>query len=200
MTEKKLYCTNCGNEMDHNAEYCVSCGVSKGKIKKYCYNCGEKINEEQDFCVKCGTKLTNKIDLTKGKDMIEKVKKSTIESTSNLANAASEKTGKKIESKWLVIGSVGMIAILLFFFLMPKGLSGTYTQKTSFLGVETESSLRFKGKNYVEVDNEENTGTYEINENEIVLKPDNSNESITGTISKDKKSFKLMGMTYNKDE
>lgn len=196
---EKIYCTNCGESMDPNADFCLSCGVSKGKIKKHCADCGAKVTEGQDFCVKCGTKLSNKLDLTKGKDMFEKVKQSTIDSTSTLANAASEKTGKNINSKWLVGGVVGLAAILLVVFFMPKGLSGTYTQKTSFLGIESQSSIKFKGNKYTEVDNDSNTGTYKIKKDEIILTPKDSDESIKGTMSSDKKSFKLMGMTYKKE-
>lgn len=196
---EKMYCTNCGTSMDLNADFCVSCGVSKGKVKKYSACCGEKVTEEQDYCVKCGSKLSNKLDLTKGKDVFEKVKRTTKQGTENFASVASEKTGKKIDDKWLMSGGVGLIVLLLFFFFMPKGLSGTYTQKTSFLGVESTSSIKFKGKKYVEVDNEDNTGTYKINKDEIILTPKDSKESITGTLSSDKKSFKLMGMTYNKE-
>lgn len=31
--DNKMYCTNCGAEMDPNASICVKCGVNKGKVK-----------------------------------------------------------------------------------------------------------------------------------------------------------------------
>ncbi|MGX7024596.1 zinc ribbon domain-containing protein [Vagococcus hydrophili] len=198
---QKYFCTNCGSEMDPNAAFCVSCGVSKGKIKKHCSHCGETVTEEQDYCVGCGNKLSTKLNFSKGKEAFQKVTQSTIESTTNLANTASEKTGKKIKPSWL-IGGLGAVVLVIIsiFMLMPKGLSGVYTQKTKFLGVESSTSIKFNGDKYEETKNADNKGTYKIEKNKISFFSKDGEESIDGTITDDRKSFKLWGMTFNKDE
>lgn len=53
MTEK-LYCTNCGEEMNHEAEVCTSCGVRVGRVINNCYHCGNKVQENQELCLNCG--------------------------------------------------------------------------------------------------------------------------------------------------
>lgn len=54
MTETKNYCTNCGKEMNEQAEICTSCGVRKGKVINYCYSCGGEVKPEQEMCLGCG--------------------------------------------------------------------------------------------------------------------------------------------------
>lgn len=57
MESKKIYCRNCGSEMDENSTVCVKCGVAKGKAANYCPNCASETNENADVCVSCGTAL-----------------------------------------------------------------------------------------------------------------------------------------------
>lgn len=52
--ETKCYCTNCGKEMNAEAEICTSCGVRQGKTIHYCYHCGGEIQENQELCLTCG--------------------------------------------------------------------------------------------------------------------------------------------------
>lgn len=54
MSESKNYCTNCGKEMNENADICTSCGVRKGKVINHCYNCGNEVKPEQEMCLNCG--------------------------------------------------------------------------------------------------------------------------------------------------
>ena len=50
----KFYCTNCGKEMNHEAEVCTSCGVRVGRVINNCYSCGNEIQENQELCLNCG--------------------------------------------------------------------------------------------------------------------------------------------------
>ena len=58
-----MYCSNCGKEIDNNAEVCIHCGCKQNKVNKYCTNCGAEINENAEICVKCGCKIKkNNVD------------------------------------------------------------------------------------------------------------------------------------------
>lgn len=48
------YCTNCGKEINEQAEICTGCGVRQGQVKNYCYNCGNSIAANQEMCLHCG--------------------------------------------------------------------------------------------------------------------------------------------------
>ncbi len=54
-----MYCRNCGNEINENAEICPSCGVKPLAEKNFCQNCGVETKTNQEICVKCGVKLQN---------------------------------------------------------------------------------------------------------------------------------------------
>lgn len=194
------YCTNCGAEMDSNAAFCVKCGVAKGKTKHFCGHCGASVTEEQDFCVKCGTKLSSKLDFSKVKESAQKVTKAAIQGTNNIASNASQKTGRKIKPAWLA-GAAGVIVVIIIavILLMPKGLSGTYVNKTSFLGIESKSTISFKGKNYTE-DNgtDKEQGTYKISKDKVTL-TSSDGQSITADLSEDHKSISILGIKYNKE-
>lgn len=201
--DNKMYCTNCGAEMDPNASICVKCGVNKGKIKKYCSHCGKPVSEEQDVCTNCGAQLSNRIDISKGKDTIKNLSDKAIKETGNLAELASKKTGKQIKPVYLIsaLGALIAVIVVAVFLMMPKHLDGTYTTKVNILFAEVEDSYIFDGDKFTEkVDGDKRTtGTYEIKDGKVTLKPLNG-ESITGELSKDKKTITIDNYKYKKVE
>lgn len=201
--DNKMYCTNCGAEMDPNASICVKCGVNKGKIKKYCAHCGKPVSEEQDVCTNCGAQLSNRIDISKGKDTIKNLSDKAIKETGNLAELASKKTGKQIKPVYLIsaLGALIAVIVIAVFLMMPKHLDGTYTTKVNILFAEVEDSYIFDGDKFTEkVDGDKRTtGTYEIKDGKVTLKPLNG-ESITGELSKDKKTITIDNYKYKKVE
>lgn len=52
-----MFCTNCGKEIDSNADVCIHCGVKQGKINHYCRSCGKEVNENAEICTNCGVKI-----------------------------------------------------------------------------------------------------------------------------------------------
>lgn len=192
--DNKMYCTNCGAEMDPNASICVKCGVNKGKVKKYCAHCGKPVSEEQDVCTNCGAQLSNRIDISKGKDTIKNLSDKAIKETGNLAELASKKTGKQIKPVHLIsaLGALVVVIVAAVFLMMPKHLDGTYTTKVNVLFAEVEDSYIFDG-------DKRTTGTYEIKDGKVILKPLNG-ESITGELSKDKKTITIDKLEYKKNE
>ncbi|QCQ03393.1 zinc ribbon domain-containing protein [Ligilactobacillus animalis] len=201
--DNKMYCTNCGAEMDPNASICVKCGVNKGKVKKYCAHCGKPVSEEQDVCTNCGAQLSNRIDISKGKDTIKNLSDKAIKETGNLAELASKKTGKRIKPVHLIsaLGALVVVIVAAVFLMMPKHLDGTYTTKVNVLFAEVEDSYIFDGDKFTEkVDGDKRTtGTYEIKDGKVILKPLNG-ESITGELSKDKKTITIDKLEYKKNE
>lgn len=55
---KKKFCTNCGAQVNPDANFCNQCGVKIIKILK-CPNCGVKVKKEFKFCENCGKPLDN---------------------------------------------------------------------------------------------------------------------------------------------
>lgn len=64
-----MFCTNCGKNLDENADFCTSCGtkLNKDDTQKrindnqlFCISCGKKLEREEEFCTSCGTKLNIK--------------------------------------------------------------------------------------------------------------------------------------------
>lgn len=200
--EEKQYCTNCGAQMDPNALVCVTCGVNKGKIKKYCAHCGKPVTPEQDICTNCGEPLTSRLDFSKGKEAFKNLGDKALRETGNLAELASKKTGKKIKPSYLIGGLVAVVAVVIvtIMFMMPKNLNGTYTAKTTFFGVEVKNSYIFTGEKFVnKTENAEFSGTYRIEDDEVIIKPTDGS-SYTGKLSKDKKTLTIGGSEYKKDE
>lgn len=54
---EKMFCRNCGNEMNDNAVVCVKCGAAKGSGNSYCPNCGKETNPNAAVCLNCGYAL-----------------------------------------------------------------------------------------------------------------------------------------------
>ena len=52
-----MYCRNCGEKLNENAEVCMSCGVRPLNEKMYCQECGAETSEKQEICVECGCRL-----------------------------------------------------------------------------------------------------------------------------------------------
>lgn len=53
-SEKKIFCTNCGNSISELAVACMSCGAAPIGHRKFCRSCGVGMNPEQVICIKCG--------------------------------------------------------------------------------------------------------------------------------------------------
>lgn len=56
-TQKRIYCKNCGTELNQNQAICIKCGISVGNGNSYCANCGNVISENADFCMNCGVAI-----------------------------------------------------------------------------------------------------------------------------------------------
>lgn len=54
-----MYCRNCGNEINANADVCLNCGVRNGNGNSFCPSCGNKTDLNADFCINCGVQLKN---------------------------------------------------------------------------------------------------------------------------------------------
>lgn len=162
--DNKMYCTNCGAEMDPNASICVKCGVNKGKVKKYCAHCGKPVSEEQDVCTNCGAQLSNRIDISKGKDTIKNLSDKAIKETGNLAELASKKTGKQIKPVHLIsaLGALVVVIVVAVFLMMPKHLDGTYTTKVNVLIAEVKASYSFDGDKFTKRVNGEKTTRHKL--------------------------------------
>ncbi|MCL6560438.1 MAG: hypothetical protein K6U74_16930 [Firmicutes bacterium] len=52
-----MYCRNCGQEINENAEICTSCGVRPLMERNFCQECGVETKNNQELCVKCGVRL-----------------------------------------------------------------------------------------------------------------------------------------------
>ena len=61
-----MFCANCGNKLNENADVCTSCGkvIDKSAVvkpeEKYCPNCGKKVDINADICLGCGVMLNKK--------------------------------------------------------------------------------------------------------------------------------------------
>src|SRR4051812_46183708 len=56
--DAKMFCRNCGNEMDNLAVVCVKCGVARGTGLSYCPNCGQPTMPGAAACTSCGAFLS----------------------------------------------------------------------------------------------------------------------------------------------
>lgn len=52
-----MYCRECGNSVNENAEICTNCGVRPLNGHNYCQSCGGETKDQQELCVNCGAKL-----------------------------------------------------------------------------------------------------------------------------------------------
>ncbi len=57
LEEKRMYCKNCGKEVNEGAVACLNCGADPRKKGQFCGNCGEQLNENAVVCIKCGSKV-----------------------------------------------------------------------------------------------------------------------------------------------
>ena len=61
MENNKLFCKNCGRELEDDSKFCPGCGmpIQKPKIIEVikCRNCGSKIEDDNKFCPQCGTPI-----------------------------------------------------------------------------------------------------------------------------------------------
>ncbi len=62
---EKLYCRNCGKDVEKNAYACLGCGLPPMKAFNFCYNCGSDCHNEAVICIKCGINLIGKENLSK---------------------------------------------------------------------------------------------------------------------------------------
>ncbi len=74
----RIFCKNCGAEMNSNQIICIKCGVSVGNGNSYCANCGKEISENAEFCIHCGGAVKSNIfrntvssDYLGGKDKMQ---------------------------------------------------------------------------------------------------------------------------------
>lgn len=63
-TNRRIFCRNCGVEMNSNQAICIKCGVAAGNGNSHCYNCGNEVMPNAAFCIHCGVaiKPTNFFD------------------------------------------------------------------------------------------------------------------------------------------
>ncbi len=171
--------------------------------KKFCTNCGAPLKPGQGFCAKCGHKVAEVAQPSSNASQpaatstksnnepgtVQKLKDAAISSTNNLADAASKKTGKQVKPSWIV-GGIGAIIVLavVIFMLIPKGLNGSYSHTTTFLGTSTTDTWVFKGKDVTEKGTG-NKGTYKVSGDNLEI--DLNGQKMTATLSDDKKSFTI---------
>lgn len=54
-----MFCKNCGQQLNPNAEFCTSCGSKAGTGANFCPNCGAQTQPNAAVCVQCGVALNN---------------------------------------------------------------------------------------------------------------------------------------------
>lgn len=59
-TNNRIFCRNCGVEINANQAICIKCGVSVGNGNSYCFNCGNAVSENAEFCIHCGVAIKTK--------------------------------------------------------------------------------------------------------------------------------------------
>ena len=69
----KMYCKNCGKELNENAEVCLQCGTLKGNGNRFCSNCGAPVSENQAVCLKCGCQIAPCIHKTTNGEQKSKI-------------------------------------------------------------------------------------------------------------------------------
>lgn len=52
---KGRYCSNCGKQLDADANFCSGCGKAL-TVEQTCSNCGRALKDDENFCPNCGTK------------------------------------------------------------------------------------------------------------------------------------------------
>ena len=53
----KMFCKNCGEQINENQAICVKCGVKVGDGNSFCPNCGNATAPEAEVCLSCGVAL-----------------------------------------------------------------------------------------------------------------------------------------------
>ena len=54
---EKIFCNQCGEELDASAKFCKNCGtelVEESNQNKFCSNCGVEMDSNAKFCPECG--------------------------------------------------------------------------------------------------------------------------------------------------
>jgi len=51
----KVFCRQCGAQMEQEAHYCSRCG---NKLTAFCPKCGSQLGAESQFCTRCGLQLS----------------------------------------------------------------------------------------------------------------------------------------------
>lgn len=54
-----MFCKNCGQQLNPNADFCTSCGSKAGTGANFCPNCGAQTQPNAAVCVQCGVALNN---------------------------------------------------------------------------------------------------------------------------------------------
>ena len=87
-----MFCKNCGNKMDEDADFCTNCGTRKDAEVKalYCDKCGTKISAEDLFCTGCGNKLVTELTATSPDTDTEKNAQKNIEEEKPSASSNDE--------------------------------------------------------------------------------------------------------------
>ncbi len=58
MTTPKLVCPHCNGYNSESATSCINCGkMLKEKVVYYCSNCGKDVDEDANVCTHCGVRL-----------------------------------------------------------------------------------------------------------------------------------------------
>lgn len=53
-----MFCKNCGQQLNPDADFCTNCGVKAGNGANFCPNCGAQTQPNAAVCVQCGVSLT----------------------------------------------------------------------------------------------------------------------------------------------
>ena len=68
-----MFCRNCGQQLNPNADFCTSCGSKAGTGASFCPNCGAQTQPNAAVCVQCGVALNNVATATAGTAQKSKV-------------------------------------------------------------------------------------------------------------------------------
>lgn len=62
--KEKIFCKNCGKELNEKLEFCPNCGISRmGGNDRFCSKCGSRIENDAKFCPNCGKKSPSNLNI-----------------------------------------------------------------------------------------------------------------------------------------
>lgn len=117
-----MYCRNCANPMNKNADFCVKCGVATSKGSNYCPNCGAKTPPKADVCVKCGVALHKSVPAKEKKSKLAAALLAIFLGCLGIHNFYLGNNGKGIVQLLLTVATCGLGAFISLIWALIEGI------------------------------------------------------------------------------